>query len=90
MYNGYLAQVTKVHWWMRHYSSRTPKRHWAYANSTHVVKLDRGTLTGWKRKSIEEGGAPTAIVYKNKAGKTCYKGTAALKKTEILSLHLIS
>ena len=72
---------------MRHYASRTPKRHWAYSNSNQVSKLDRGRLTGWKRKSMEEGGAPTAIVYKNKAGKTCYKGTAALKKTETLSTH---
>ena len=68
---------------MHHYEGPTPKRHFAYSNSPAVLSLDRGKLSGWK-KSEKRGKVKTAEVYKNKAGRSCYKGTPALRKSEQL------
>ena len=37
-----------VQWWMAHYSSATPKRHYAYGNSEEILRFDKGRLEGWK------------------------------------------
>ena len=47
--------------------------------------LDKGVLQ-WKNRGGNRQKVQTAVSYKSKSGKTCYKGTAALKKTEILGI----
>ena len=68
---------------MAHFSAATPKRHFAYANSQHILRVDRGVLQ-WKNRLNKGQTVQTAVKYKSKSGKTCYKGTPALKKTENL------
>ena len=77
---------------MAHYASQTPKRHFAYSNSWYIRRLDKGTLQGWKDRTSGKV-IKTAVAYKSKNGKQCYKGTPALKKTEILgpwTFHICS
>ena len=76
----HLAQVTRTQWWMGHYHAPTPKRHFAYSNSPVIGNLDRGVLSGWKKR--EQKKVKTAITYMNKQGKKCYKGTPELRSTE--------
>ena len=47
--------------------------------------LDKGVLQ-WKNRGGNRQKVQTAVSYKSKSGKICYKGTAALKKTEILGI----
>ena len=42
-------EVHCVKWWMAHYQSSTPKRHYAYSNSHYIHRLDKGVLQGWKK-----------------------------------------
>lgn len=79
------AQVTRVAWWMAHYMGPTPKRHFAYSNSAAVGRLDRGVLSGWKKR---ENKVKTAVAYVDKQGKKRYKGTPALRSTEMLEERL--
>ena len=81
------AQVWRVGWWMAHYSSQTPKRHFAYSNSRHILRVDKGVLQ-WKNRVNREKAPKTVVQYKSKSGKSCYKGTPALKKTEILGFQI--
>ena len=71
-------QVWKVGWWMAAFGGPSPKRHWAYANSSSILKLNRP----WQRV---RSSIATVIRYENKVGKQCYKGTRALRATEILA-----
>ena len=68
---------------MGHYHAPTPKRHFAYSNSPVIGNLDRGVLSGWKKR--EQKKVKTAITYMNKQGKKCYKGTPELRSTENLA-----
>ena len=81
------AQVFRVGWWMAHYASCTPKRHFAYANSPWIRKLDKGVLQWKNRLAQGHKKVQTAVTYRSKSGKKCYKGTKALKKTEYLGLN---
>lgn len=81
------AKVFRVGWWMGHYASQTPKRHFAYSNSPWVKKLDRGVLQWKNRLHKGQKKVQTAVAYKSKTGKKCYHGTAALKGTENLGLN---
>ncbi|CAK8991221.1 unnamed protein product [Durusdinium trenchii] len=78
--NGGSSAVWRVGWWMAHYQSLSPKRHYAFSNSQVIQKLDRGKLSGWKKKGKEK--LQTTIQYQSADGKRCFKGTAALRKTE--------
>lgn len=79
------SKVTRVAWWMKHYGSSTPKRHYCYSNSPAVVRLDKGKLQGWKRDKDPD--APkTAVAYIDRHGIQRFKGTAALKRTEMLAV----
>lgn len=42
------SKVQCVKWWMGHYQSKTPKRHYAYGNTCVILGLDRGRLRKWK------------------------------------------
>lgn len=74
-------------WHMFHYGGRTPKPHYAYANSMAIFKLHKGKLKGWKKRKQEEGHVATCEVYHNKEGKTCWKGTKRLRETETLNCN---
>lgn len=80
-------EVTRTAWWMHHYFAPTPKRHFGYSNSAAIAKLDRGVLSGWKKRKSKSK-VQTAVTYKDKSGKTRYKGTPALRKTENLDCHI--
>ena len=81
-----LAKVSRVSWKMFHYSSKSPKPHYAYANSRVIHRLDKGKLSNWKGKAAKEGRPiiKTCETYTNSRGEKCYKGTTWLKQTEIL------
>ncbi len=68
---------------MGHYDSPTPKRHYGYANSREILKLDRGRLQMSQRKPRKDR-VKTAVVYKDRSGKQRYKGTKLLRATENL------
>ena len=78
------TQVQSVRWWMYHYKSLTPKRHYAYSNSKPIHRLDKGVLQGWKAKKKEGNGVVTVARYIDANGKKRYKGTKSLKSTEPL------
>ena len=69
--------------------ARTPKPHFAFANSRAIGRLWRGKLKGWRKRSKAEGHVATCEVYKNKSGKSCWKGTKKLRSTEILTCRSI-
>ena len=77
-----LASNTQVHivrWWMKHYGSRTSKRHMGFANSPAIRRLDLGRL------QVSKGPAPkTCVKYQDKQGRLKYKGTKHIKATETL------
>ncbi|CAK9039271.1 unnamed protein product [Durusdinium trenchii] len=73
--------VSMVQWWMAHYSSATPKRHYAYGNSEEILRFDKGRLEGWK-------GDPrckktTVDRYRDSTGAVRYKGNRNLRGTEV-------
>ena len=68
---------------MGHYLAPTPKRHFAYSNSMAMNKLDKGVLSGWKKRK-NKANVKTAVTYIDKSGKKRYKGTPALRATETL------
>ena len=82
-YSLKLTEVQIVRWWMLHYSSKSPKRHWAYGNSAAILSIDRGRLVGWKPAKEER--LRTAVRYTDWSGKRRFKGTAALRGTELLN-----
>lgn len=59
------------------FGASTPKRQWAYSNSSSIKKLD----VGWKRMVAK---VPTAEKYQDRSGKVRYKGTKHLRHTETL------
>ena len=76
-------EVAKVNWWMRHYGSATPKRHYGYSNSQVVTRLDKGKLYEHQRPPREKR-IRTADAYIDKHGKKRYKGNKNLRPTENL------
>lgn len=70
---------------MGHFQAATPKRHYAYSNAKTILKVDKGRLQGWKPSNGKK--VITAEHYKDKSGKSRYKGTPQLKGTENLVLH---
>ena len=71
------VRIHKVAWYMLHYGSRTPKRHFAYSNSDCVLRLNRGKLRGWKRAVSGH-----TVKHYVKNSKKKYVGTKHLKTTE--------
>ena len=70
---------------MHHYGAITPKPHYGFANSPVIGRLNKGPMVGWKRKITDESmpKSSTCEIYHNAKGEKRYKGTKALKKTEI-------
>ena len=71
---------------MGHYKSATPKRHYGYANTTAIHKIDKGVLQKWKSRGKK---VVTAERYVDKSGKARYKGTKSLRSTESLTFAYI-
>ena len=80
---GTRDEVSRVSWWMCHFAAPTPKRQYAYGNSPHIAALDRGVLSGWKKKE-KKLRVKTAKQYMNAEGKLRYTATSELKRTEFL------
>ena len=78
-------------WWMAHYQSVTPKRHYMYANSSFYSLLDLGplrkikTAKGRKQEPAKEK-VVTVKHYRDKQGKKRWQGTDKLKGTERLEV----
>ena len=70
--------------WMGHYHHQTPKRTLLVSNSEEIAALKKGPLRKCKKSKVK-----TAIKYKNRDGKTCYKGTPQLRGTQLLGLYII-
>lgn len=83
-------EVTVVKWWMGHYGSATPKRHYLYANSHFYSSLDLGPLRKIKNRMGEKQEPPkdkviTVKHYRDKQGKQRWQGTDKLRGTECLN-----
>ena len=72
-----MSRVWKVAWYMLHYGSKTPKRHFAWSNSRAILRLSRGKLRGWKRPATGH----TVKHYYDKKGRKRFCGTRLLKQT---------
>ncbi|CAE7451481.1 unnamed protein product [Symbiodinium necroappetens] len=72
--------VSRVGWWMRCFGASTDKRQYAYANSPHIRKLDRGQLP--RNRKADKTPTATSVRYRDEHGKKCWHGTAELKHTE--------
>ena len=66
-------------WYALHYGAKTPKRHFAFSNSSVITQLSRGQLKGWKRKASES--FQNVRRYVDAKGKTRFCGTKKLKQT---------
>lgn len=76
-------EVHKAVWYMYHFGGPTPKKHYAFANSAAIKLLWQGRLQGWAKKPKDEREKnKTTTVYKDKSGKTRFKGNANLKRSE--------
>ena len=74
------SKVRRVSWWMNRYGAGSAKRQYAWANSPAIMKLD----VGWKRMVAS---IKTSVHYKDRHGNKRWKGSSALKSTEILVWH---
>lgn len=87
LYCDVWSQVHRVEWWMALYDGPTPKRHFAYSNSSAIRSLDLGRLVGWSKhvKAQEEQGVSrvkTVKKYHDKHGRERYKGDSGLRASE--------
>jgi len=73
-------RVFKISWWMRHYGACTPKRHVGLCNNVWFDRLNLGKLTKKDRKGCT---TKTVVKYVSKSGRPSYKGTSALKSTQV-------
>ena len=77
---------------MAHYGGKTPKRHYMFANSPHISKINLGRLKGWrvKKNILKEKGQAIDLVdqYVDKSGKRRYKGNKQLRGSELLE-HIV-
>ncbi|CAK9097074.1 unnamed protein product [Durusdinium trenchii] len=79
--SGGAHAVHMVKWWMGHFGSSTPKRHYAFANSAQIHRVDMGKLEGWK--SDPRIKKKSADRYRDAAGQLRYKGNENLRGTEV-------
>lgn len=73
---------------MLHYDGPTPKRHYGFANSAFISKLDLGKfdMKKWlkKKQALKDAGNHHDLVikYKDAKGRTKWKGTSKLRASE--------
>ncbi|CAL1142008.1 unnamed protein product [Cladocopium goreaui] len=72
--------------YMLHYGGPTPKRHYAFANTHHIDKLNLGQLRGWiqKKEALTELGQTYDLVdkYVDASGQPRWKGNKRLRSSE--------
>lgn len=68
-------QVNRIAWWMSMYGAKTPKRQYAWSNSTGIRRLD----VGWRRMRAQ---VQTVRHYFNSEGRRCWHGTRHLRETQ--------
>ena len=80
------AQVHKATWYMLHYGSVTPKRHYMLSNSPYIGGLWLGKLRNWaipKAELASKGQGKTLVIkYVDKHGKQRWKGSKSLRSSE--------
>ena len=86
------AQVHKTTFYLLHYGGPTPKPLFAFSNSRHVEKLNKGQLKGWvnQKKALKDSGKSKDLVIKyiDGNGKRRYKGSSELRSSECGSYFL--
>ena len=86
------AQVHKATFYLLHYGGPTPKPLFAFSNSRHVERLNKGPLKGWmeKKKALKDSGKSKDLVIKyiDGHGKRRYKGSSELRSSECGSYFL--
>ena len=75
-------KVYRQAFWMKLYGSPTLKRSLVWSTSSTIHKLHLGPINKKVHKCLHS----TAVKYKNKAGKWCWKGSETLKSTQRLDL----
>ena len=74
---------------MIHYGGKSPKRHYAFANSVHIRGLFAGKLMGWvkHKEEKERHGKKVGLVdkYVDKNGVKRWKGNKNLRSSEMLA-----
>lgn len=74
------TKIYKIAFWMRKYGSMSWKRTWLWSNSKSVAKLDMGAMIAAEKALAK----PTTTKYKDKTGKTKFKGNSSLKTSQTL------
>ena len=70
--------------WLRHWGHGCPKRTSLWSLSPAIKVFDQGSLKGLQRKASYK----SAVVYTDRRGKKCYKGSEKLKSTGTLGCSL--
>ncbi|CAE7388866.1 unnamed protein product [Symbiodinium sp. CCMP2592] len=82
------CSVFRVSWWMAHYGSTTPKRHYGWCNSEKVQGLCRGRLDLKQWAKANKGMQPKTVKRGHRAsGQASWTGTSALKPTQTPGPH---
>lgn len=83
-----LLQVFRVSWWAAHYGARSSKPHYGFSNSPVVRRLDRGILH--EHQKVDPAmKVETTVHYTSKDGTKRFKGSPALKGTEMLDARIL-
>lgn len=75
-----LTKIFKTALWMRKYNALSFKRTWIWSNSRRISILDLGAMT----EKEKQGCVPTTVRYKDKSGRTRFKGNSFLKRSQYL------
>ena len=70
---------------MRKWGALSWKRTWLWANTEHIGALDKGPMTPGERA----GARPTTTRYRDKQGKTRFKGNSHLKSSQWLASNML-
>ena len=79
------SQVYRQQFWMWHWQHFSPKRSKVWSVSYAISALDRGPLVGYTPK--EEDDQKTTIRYVDGHGKVRFKGSPALKSSQLIGCN---
>lgn len=80
------GQVYQVSMWMQDFKHPTPKRSLLVSNTSGIADFLPGKRM---KKRSRKAKFPTSVQYKNKQGKSCWKGSPQLKSTQTLDMTLV-
>ena len=80
------GQVYQVTMWMQDFKHPTPKRSLLVSNTSGIADMLPGKRV---KKRSRKAKFPTSVKYKNKQGKSCWKGSPQLKSTQTLDMTLV-